>query len=380
MAKVLVVGGAGYVGGALTDHLLGTGHQVKVYDSLVYEESYRKPVDLVFGDVRDWDQLSPELEWADVVVWLAAIVGDGACALDPELTREINTASVARLAQRFQGRILFTSTCSVYGASEKLLDESSPVKPLSLYAETKLAAEGHLRGKNVMIFRLGTLFGIGDTYSRIRMDLVLNLLTAKAVQYGNISVFGKNQHRPLLHVKDAAAAIARNIETEHTGIFNLHAVNTRIADLADRLVRHFPHLKVNGAGAGVQDHRTYRASSKKAIATFGFDPKYSLDDGIEELKVLFQQGRIKRIGLPRQSNHRYLKQLFDVPSSPLGCEVRPDFQRVVGAVVSSHQGAGRESGSGERNSNDSMVPGESPFPTESVRPSKSRETAPSETR
>src|SRR3972149_6443647 len=104
MANVLIVGGAGYVGGALTDRLLGSHHKVRVYDSLVYEESYQKPVEFVRGDVRDWERLGAHLKWADVVVWLAALVGDGACAFDPELTIEINETSVKRLARRFGGR------------------------------------------------------------------------------------------------------------------------------------------------------------------------------------------------------------------------------------------------------------------------------------
>lgn len=323
MANVLIVGGAGYVGGSLTDQLMGSGHRVKIYDSLVYEESYRKPIELVRGDIRDWDRLSPELDWADVVVWLAAIVGDGACALSPDLTREINTTAVARLADRFSGRILFTSTCSVYGAADGLLDESSPLNPLSLYAESKLAAEACLQGKNAMVFRLGTLFGIGDTYSRVRMDLVVNLLTAKAVQYGKIGVFGGEQYRPLLNVKDAAGAIAQNVTAVHTGIFNLHAVNIRIVDLAERLRHHFPGLEVHRTSEKFQDNRNYRVSSEKASATFGFQPRSSIDDGIRELKALFDQGRIKRIEVARQSNHRFLRQFFDAPSSPLGFEVRP---------------------------------------------------------
>lgn len=323
MANVLIVGGAGYVGGALTDLLMGSGHRVKIYDSLVYEESYRKPVELVRGDIRDWDRLSPELDWADVLVWLAAIVGDGACALNPDLTREINTRAVAMLTDRFSGRILFTSTCSVYGAADGLLNESSPLNPLSLYAKSKLAAESYLTTTNAMIFRLGTLFGIGDTYSRVRMDLVVNLLTAKAVQYCKIGVWGGEQYRPLLHVKDAAAAIAQNITAGHTGIFNLHAVNIRIADLAERLRDHFPGLEVHRTSEKFQDNRNYRVTSEKAGAAFGFQPRSTVDDGIRELKALFDQGRMKRIDIARQSNHRFLRQLFDAPSSPLGFEVRP---------------------------------------------------------
>lgn len=325
MANVLVVGGAGYVGGALTDALIGSGHQVRVYDSIVYEESYRKPVDLILGDVRDLARLSPELDWADVVVWLAAIVGDPASQLNPSLTRQINTASVATLADRFPRRIIFTSTCSVYGASSALLDESSPTNPLSVYAETKLAAEAYLNGRNALIFRFGTLFGIGDTYSRIRMDLVVNLLTAKAAHYGKIAVFGGRQYRPLLHVKDAASAIARNIETDHTGLFNLHAVNMRIVDLAELLVLVFPHLQIYQTPTTFEDRRDYRVSSDKAISTFGFTPKYGVEDGIEELKALFQQGRIKKITTTRQSNYHFLRELLDGRVTPLGFEVKPAF-------------------------------------------------------
>src|SRR5439155_19931855 len=156
------------------------GHAVRVYDCMLYEDVYLKPVDFVFGDVRDWDRLQPHLAWADSVVWLAALVGDGACSLDPALTREINVDSVERLARSFDRRIVFLSTCSVYGAQDDLLTEESATQPLSLYAETKLEAESILRPTGAIVFRLGTLFGVGDSYSRIRMDLVANALTVKA--------------------------------------------------------------------------------------------------------------------------------------------------------------------------------------------------------
>jgi nucleoside-diphosphate-sugar epimerase len=134
--KVLVVGGAGYVGGAVTDILGETGHKFRVYDALLYEESYRKPVDFVYGDIRDTKNLSPHLKWADAVVWLAALVGDGACALHPDVTLEINQSSVEWLTKNFKGRIIFLSTCSVYGAQDGTLNEESAVKPLSVYAST----------------------------------------------------------------------------------------------------------------------------------------------------------------------------------------------------------------------------------------------------
>ncbi len=322
MANVLIVGGAGYLGGALTDLLMQSEHRIRVYDSLVYEEGYRKPVDFVRGDVRDWDCLAPHLRWARTVVWLAAVVGDGACAVAPELTVEVNANAVKRLANSFAGRIIFMSTCSVYGAQEGLLDEDSQLNPLSLYAETKLAAEGFLHGRDAMIFRLGTLFGVGDNYSRIRLDLVLNVLVAKACLYGQISVFGGEQYRPLLHVGDAARAIAQNIESEHAGIFNLHSVNVKISDLAQSCSRYFPRLEIRRTAVKFQDSRNYRVSSQRAAAAFGFAPRRSVDDGIGEIKTLIEQGRIRTLASPRHSNQRYLKALLDKPVSPLGFELR----------------------------------------------------------
>ncbi|MBI3565134.1 MAG: NAD(P)-dependent oxidoreductase [Elusimicrobia bacterium] len=320
MGNILIVGGAGYVGGALTDRLAQSGHKVRVYDSLVYEESYRKPVDFFLGDIRDWTALDPHLKWADAVVWLAALVGDGACAMDPKLTEKINRDSVGELSRRFGGRILFTSTCSVYGAQDGLLDEASPLNPLSLYAQTKMEAEKHLLDKNALVFRLGTLFGVGDTYSRIRLDLVVNVLTVKACLYNRISVFGGDQYRPLLHVRDVAEAIARNLETRHTGLYNLHSVNVRITDLADMFLRHFPGLEVHRTEVKFQDSRNYRVTSEKARRDLGFEAKWDLEPGMLELKALIEQNRIKNVAVPRHSNQRFLKEFLDRPASPLGYE------------------------------------------------------------
>src|SRR2546430_3609497 len=132
--NVVVVGGAGYIGGVTTDLLLQQGHVTRVYNCLLYEESFRKPVDFVYGDIRDHDRLKEHLRWADAVVWLAALVGDGACALNPDLSVILNQESIRWLAHDFDGRIVFLSTCSVYGAQNAVLDESSPTNPLSVYA------------------------------------------------------------------------------------------------------------------------------------------------------------------------------------------------------------------------------------------------------
>jgi len=304
--NVLIVGGAGYVGGAVTDLLAETKHRTRVFDALLYEESYRKPVDFVYGDVRDPEALLPQLRWADAVVWLAALVGDPACALHPDVSMTINQEAVRFLAENFDGRIVFLSTCSVYGAQDAVLDESSPLNPLSVYATTKLEAERHLVEKNAITFRLGTLFGVGDLFSRIRLDLVVNILTVRAHRTGAIKVFGGEQFRPLLHVRDAARAIVENLETPHTGVYNLHRQNVRIIDLAYQVRNHFPDLQIEQTEMPFQDTRNYRVSSEKAQRVLGFRPTSSIDDGIEEIKTLLDTGRLRDVDNPRYTNQGFL--------------------------------------------------------------------------
>jgi nucleoside-diphosphate-sugar epimerase len=304
--NVLVVGGAGYVGGAVTDLLASSGHSTRVYDALLYEESYRKPVDFIYGDVRDTENLLPQLKWADAVIWLAALVGDGACALNPDISIAINQEPVKYLAEHYKGRIIFMSTCSVYGAQDAVLDESSPTKPLSVYAVTKLAAENYLKDKNALTFRLGTLFGVGDNFARIRLDLVVNTITVRAQRQGKISVFGGDQFRPLLHVKDAARAAVDNLNTTATGIFNLTRQNVRIIDLAYQVRNHFPDLVIEQTPMMFQDTRNYRVSIEKAQKILGFKSLYSIDDGIEEIKELLESSRLKDTDNPRYTNQTFL--------------------------------------------------------------------------
>ena len=306
--RVLVVGGAGYLGGAVTDILAKTNHKFRVYDALLYEDAYLKKVDFVYGDIRNRKSLLPHLKWADAVVWLAALVGDGACAINPDISTELNHLAVAWLSENFNGRIIFMSTCSVYGAQDGILDENSSINPLSVYAVTKFAAEVHLKGKNSVIFRLGTLFGVSDEFSRIRLDLVVNTMTAKAYSENELKVFGGAQYRPLLHVKDAAQAIVENLETDHSGIYNLHKTNIKISDLAEEVKKQFSNVKIEKVKMMFEDSRNYRVSSDLAKKTFGFSAQYSPADGIKELKKILEEGRIRDLNNPRFTNQMFLTQ------------------------------------------------------------------------
>jgi len=305
--NVLVVGGAGYVGGGIVDKLK-ENHSVTVYDSLIYEESYRKDVKFVYGDIRDHEKLLELLNSNDAVIWLAALVGDGACAINPELTFQINSESVRFLAENFKKRIVFLSTCSVYGAQEGMLDESSSINPLSEYASSKVQAEEYLQNSNAIIFRLGTLFGISDEFSRIRLDLVVNILVTKALSDGKLTVFGGDQWRPLLHVNDVANAINHTLENEVTGIFNLHYKNFKIIDIANKIIEKVPNATIETTPMKFQDARNYQVSSEKLFNETGFRAQFDLSTGIDEVYQLISSKRIKDVNHIRYSNQNFLEK------------------------------------------------------------------------
>ena len=314
MSKVLVVGGAGYVGGWMVDEALKAGHEVRVMDNLTYEDSYLKNIDFVFGDILDFELVNENLKWAETVIWLAALVGDPACAINPKLTMRMNVDSVKNLAENFDGRIIFPSTCSVYGAQNGLLTENSPIGPLSLYAESKLQAEKILveSRNSPLIFRLGTLFGISDQFARLRVDLVLNVLTIRAVLEGNMSVFGGEQFRPLLHVRDVASAAIPHISTLNSGIYNLHTENITVLELAKRIQQIVPESQIEQTSISFQDARNYKVSSDKAKNKLGFSTQWTVDDGISEVAEAIKSKRIKDVSNPRFNNSESLRHQWGV--------------------------------------------------------------------
>lgn len=308
--KILVVGGAGYVGGSVVDLLEKSNHDFIIYDSLLYEKSYRRDVKFVYGDVRDYDKLDKHLKWANCIIWLAALVGDQACQLDQPLTKEINTDTVKHLVDTFKGKIIFTSTASVYGIGEGELKEESKLNPLSFYAKTKLWSEEILKDSNALIFRLGTLFGISNHFSRLRSDLILNTLVLYAHAKNKLNIFGGEQYRPLIHVKDVAKIIFDNLESEETGIFNLHKDNVKILDLAKIVKKYFPSISLEIVDTKFEDSRNYQVSSEKAKKILGINPTITMDEGIIELRKILNEKRIVNPFNSQYSNFSHLEQLF----------------------------------------------------------------------
>jgi nucleoside-diphosphate-sugar epimerase len=171
-----------------------------------------------------------------------------------------------------------------------------------------LAAEKYLKNKNALVFRLGTLFGVSDLFARLRLDLVVNILTVRAAIEGKLTIFGGDQFRPLLHVKDVARAIVDYVGGEQTGTYNLHRQNVRIIDLAYQVRNHFPDTYVEKTDVQFQDARNYRVSSDKICSQLGWKPTYSIDDGIIEIKELIEAQRLKDMSNPRYANQAFLKQ------------------------------------------------------------------------
>ena len=283
--KVLLVGGAGYIGGLTCDYLINKGFEVTVYDNLLYEDRYLKQIPFIYGDIRDTKKLYDTSKDYDIIVLMAALVGDPACSVDPQLTESINYKAIKDFCEVVSPskHIVFMSTCSVYGAQDGLLNEESNTNPLSSYASTKLMAEKYVLEKNGTVFRLGTVFGLGDTYSRIRMDLVVNVLTMKAVKNGEITINGGEQWRPIIAVKDIAGYVTEACEKKYAGIYVLAKENVIIRELGEKIAKLVPNTKINYTEISFQDARNYRVDNAKSLSTFEYKPTVTVEDEVARI-------------------------------------------------------------------------------------------------
>lgn len=300
--RVLITGGAGLVGHAIVDLLNSMRiHEFLVVDNLLYTDEYLRHVPFQAGNVGDPKFMVPLLDSykPEAVIHLAGIVGDAACAARPKEAEEANITSVKILRDHFDGRIIFPSSCSVYGANDDLVTEESTPNPLSLYAKMKLCAEEILKDKNTFIPRLGTLHGVTG---RLRNDLVVNVLAIRAMVKGKITVFGGEQYRPLLHVKDLAETIVMQLPRQHTGIFNLVENNYKIVELAEIVKQVIPSTEVEITKMEFEDRRNYKASADKAKQYWGFNPKLTVFDTVEDIVRIYNEGRIKDFSNIRYSN------------------------------------------------------------------------------
>jgi nucleoside-diphosphate-sugar epimerase len=292
--KILMVGGSGYIGGLTCDILQSKGFSVTVYDNLLYENKFLKPIKFIYGDIRDTENLYRISKDFDIIVLMAALVGDPACSVDTSLTEEINYKAIKDFCEVVSPtkHLIFMSTCSVYGAQDGILNEESSTNPLSSYASTKLAAEKYILDKNGTVFRLGTVFGLGDTYSRLRMDLVVNVLTMKAVKDGEITINGGEQWRPIIAVRDIAEYVTEACEEKYHGIFILSKENVIIRELGERIANIIPNTKINYTEISFQDARNYKVDVTKSLNTFKYKAKVTVEEEVSRMMKMFNEGRV----------------------------------------------------------------------------------------
>jgi len=321
--RVVITGGAGYVGSTLAPLLLAAGHKVRVLDRLAYGGESLLGVwanpnfDFVPGDVRDSGKRREIVADCDAVVHLAAIVGDPACAREPELARAINQeASMALIEDSRKAgvqRFVFASTCSNYGRMDdptRFVDEESELRPVSLYAETKVAVEKYLlesAGAGNWCptpLRFATVFGVSP---RMRFDLTINEFTMEMITKKHLIVFGEQFWRPYVHVFDAARAIALILGSPPQAVagrvFNVGSTdqNLQKQQIVELIRPLAPDAKIEFVHKN-EDPRDYRVSFDRIASELGYKTTRSVVDGIVEVAKLVRARAISNLEDKRYRN------------------------------------------------------------------------------
>ena len=297
--KVLITGGAGYLGSNLTRHLLEAGYTVTVLDNLMYDQVtllhlFGNPkFQFELGDVRDKKLLQELVGLNDVIIPLAAIVGMPACKANPELTVAVNYQQVADIVEvlRDDQKLILPNTNSQYGSSDSIITEESPFNPLSLYAKTKCDAENTmLANGNGVSLRLATVFGVSP---RMRTDLLVNDFVYKSVVDGYLVLFEAHFKRNYIHVQDIARTFQFIIENYdrckgHAFNVGLSTANLSKLELAETIKKYIPSLVIKQDDFKEDfDKRNYIVSNEK-LEALGWKPIYDLDYGIKQLMSAYK--------------------------------------------------------------------------------------------
>jgi len=299
--KILITGGAGYLGSVITKKMLEAGHTVTAIDNLAFKQlsplqfTSNPNYNFIYGDVRNVDFLKHQVGIHDVIIPLAAIVGFPACKADPKLAWEVNFTQIETILDSIGDEhiILYPNTNSGYGigAGQTECTEESPINPISVYGESKCAAEKLLlECSQAITFRLATVFG---TSTRMRTDLLVNEFVYKAMTDKYITVFEKHFKRNFIHIEDVANVFLwalNNYETMKHNVYNvgLSDANLNKQELLEKIQQYIPDFAISYSDFYEDpDKRDYIVSNKKIEKT-GWKPQYSLDDGIKELMKTYQ--------------------------------------------------------------------------------------------
>ena len=295
MKKILITGGAGYLGSVLVDKLLSNGYDVTVLDNLMYNQtslihySYNKNFNFIYGDVRDTKLLEKIVPSFDAIIPLAAIVGFPACDRDKNLATAVNYEHVKTICNLVGGtniRVVYPNTNSGYGIGDSgECTEESPLNPISHYGVTKVNAEREVLAIGGISIRLATVFGSSP---RMRMDLLVNEFVYKALTDKYITIFEQNFRRNYIHIRDVANTFLYMLEKYESfkgEVFNVGLSNANLTkkELVEKIKEYVPNFAITYSDFYEDpDKRDYVVSNRKLEET-GWSPMYSLDDGIQEL-------------------------------------------------------------------------------------------------
>lgn len=330
--RIVVFGGAGYLGSILSERLAEEGYDVTIYDRLSYG---REPIAALTGsgrcrliqaDIRDAKGVVQAVREHDGVILAAALVGEAACAREIEETISINvlgSLNVLEACRRYgTSRFIFASTDSCYGIQTGIITELNPLRPASLYAQTKQLVEeriltawkedrltpsactGEPPGFGPVILRMGTLYGLSH---RMRFDLALNLLTWRACTGQTILIYGGEQWRPMVHVRDAAEAYLAVLQARPAlvlgQVFNVgsNEQNIQLKDLGRVLAAEFPEVATERV-AQPPDLRDYHVDCSKITQVLGWRAQRTLEDGIREIRDAIASGRFGQTLSPVHQN------------------------------------------------------------------------------
>lgn len=325
--RILLIGGAGYVGAELQKTLAMSGYKVRVFDIFWYpkgrwdQNSFPQSINIEYiqGDVRNLELLTSALDEVDTVIHLACISNDPSFELDPNLAYEINYKAfknfIPILNKSKVKRFIFASSSSVYGVkSEPEVTEELTLNPLTDYSKFKIECESIMKSEIrddivQIIFRPSTVCGHSR---RQRFDLVVNILTLSALTKGEILVHGGSQFRPNLHIKDMVNSYLLAIEADskfvHREIFNVAGENMTVKDIAEK-VQSVISSDLQIEFLPVNDERSYRVSGAKIASILGFRPQHTVDEAIKDIQKSFTNGIYGDTNQAQYYNLRVMKEI-----------------------------------------------------------------------
>ena len=309
--KILVFGGAGYIGCVLVKMLIDLKFEVTVYDKFIYTSKKNftnhfksSKLKIIKGDSQNISKIFEAICKNDIVIHLAEMVGDPLCEKKPKKTYAINylaSMTISNICKNLGiSKFIYVSSCSVYGSNNNLTSETSKINPLSIYAKLKALSEKAIirnfdKHCKPCILRLGTVYGASF---RPRYDLVVNLFSGLSANKKRITIAGGNQWRPFVHVKDVSRAIIKILNSDFkktdNQIFNIVGENVQIKDIGKAIKKINPKANITFSN-NITDNRNYKSSNKKAKKLLNFKTRYTIYDGIKEVSEYTKKNKIKNI-------------------------------------------------------------------------------------